>query len=64
MGVKVNVITGSGTRPLGLSFRKPDEISSEMISDLLFSIAQSNDSFAITENLEIAVTILKPPNGG
>lgn len=64
MGIKMNVISGDTTGPIGLSFKRVDQITPEMIHDLLFSVAQSNAAFAMSENLELTATIIERSVGG
>lgn len=64
MGIKISVLSDIQSEPIGLSFRKPNEIIPEMLSDLIFSVTQSNTTFSIYSMLEMTVTILSPPTGG
>lgn len=64
IGIKINVSSGVSTGPAGLSFRRVDQITPVMIHDLLFSVAQSNTSFSISQNLELTATFIEQPSGG
>lgn len=64
MGIKINVVEGYSTGPIGISFRRPSQLNGEMLLDLIFSVSQSNASFSIEESLEITATVLEPSFGG
>lgn len=64
VGIKISVVSGENTGPIGLSFRPMSEMSAEMVSDLLFAVAQSNAVFSVTEQLELSATIVEISSGG
>lgn len=64
IGIKINVVNDNGINPVGLGFSESSEISADMLTDLIYSVSQSNSQFSVTDNLEISVTVITPPGGG
>lgn len=63
VGLKINVSDSENTKPIGLSFRPINSISSELLVDLMENVIQSNDVFDIYEQLEISMQIIEVPSG-
>lgn len=63
VGIKINVPDAENTKPIGLSYRPVNSLSSEILVDLMENVIQSNDVFDITERLEISMQIIEIPSG-
>lgn len=63
IGIKIEV-ANDNSRPIGLHYRPVNQLSAEMILDLLNSVSQSNSLYSVTDLLIITVQIISLPNGG
>lgn len=64
VGIKINVPDARNAKPIGLSYRPINSISSEILTDLMENVIQSNDVFDISEQLEISLQVIEVPSGG
>lgn len=64
IGIKFQIPSMENVSPFGMRFLERQEVSSEMVSDLLMSVQQSNDKFEDKNLLEINCTVIHLETGG
>lgn len=64
IGIKFQIPTMESVTPFGMKFVERQELSSEMVSDLLLSVQQSNSIFEDKNLLEVTVTTIHLETGG
>lgn len=64
VGIKFQLPSSPEIPAIGLRFLELQEISSEMITDLLMSVQQSNSSFESNDEMNCVVTVVQNPAGG
>ena len=63
VGIKIGNETNINDKCIGITFRRRDQLSADVIWQLLEKVAQSNSNFAATDTLVINVDIVKMPSG-
>lgn len=63
IGVKIEAENDS-CKAIGSSYRPINQLSAQMILDLLDSVSQSNSVFSVSDRLIITATIISLPDGG
>lgn len=65
VGIKFQIPSIENIAPFGLRFLQLQEISAEIITDLLMNVQQSNADFQSEQNINVVVNIIESyPNGG
>lgn len=64
IGIKFQIPTMESVTPFGMKFLERQELISEMVSDLLLSVQQSNSIFEDKNLLEVTVTVIHMDTGG
>lgn len=64
IGIKFQIPTMESVSPFGMRYLERQELNSEMISDLLYSVQQSNSVFEDKNLLEVNVTVIHNDTGG
>lgn len=64
IGIKFTIPTIDNVLPFGMNYVERQELSTEMISDLLMMVQQSNSLFLDGDLLQISVTVIERKTGG
>lgn len=64
IGLSVSIPSIEGTRPVGVPFTRSDQLTPQMIVDLLLRVIQSNQDFENGESLVIRSMVLHQHEGG
>src|SRR5215471_17718065 len=63
VGITIRNVENEADKPIGFSFRRRDQIASDVIWALLEKVGQSNERFNALDKLVINVQIVKMPTG-
>lgn len=64
IGLKISVFDSDNNKPIGISYRPINSLSSTMVTDVMNSVIQSNDLFDIKSRIEVNCTIIALQSGG
>ena len=63
VGLSIENENNMSKKPIGISYRRKDQLSVNLITSVLENVIQSNAVFAALDNLEIEINVVRLPSG-